>query len=401
MRKKLMIGAAVVLLAALLLWLLWPEPKEVDSASVTQGRFERAVQEDGKTRLRERYLVSTPLAGRVARLELKQGDSVLRDARIATLWPSAPVLLNERERAEQVARIGAMQAAVSRTQANVARASAALEQARAQVRRSETLVQQGFVSPQQHETERLNRHLRDKELDSARQDAAAAGYDLAQSRVALQQFAAPGANQRAFEIKAPISGQVLSVLQPSEGHISAGTPLLALGDPSQLEVVAEILTEEAAQITPGTAVQLSNWGGPDVLSGQVRLVESAAFTKVSALGVEEQRVNVIIDITSPQQQWRRLGDGFKVDVRVLVQVQDNVIKVPVSALFPLGTRSALFVLHQGQAQQREVEVVARNGVEAWLKSGPAVGSQVIIYPDTQLQNGDRVKVRATNQRQAT
>lgn len=401
MRKKLMLGSAIALLAALLLWLLWPEPKEVDSASVTQGRFERAVQEDGKTRLRERYLVSTPLAGRIARLELKQGDSVLRDTRIATLWPSAPVLLNERERAEQVARIGAMQAAVARAQANVARASAALEQARAQVRRSETLVQQGFVSPQQNETERLNMRLRDKELDSARQDAAAAAYELTQSRVALQQFSAPGANQRAFEIKAPISGQVLSVLQPSEGHISAGTPLLALGDPSQLEVVAEILTEEAAQITPGTAVQLSNWGGPDALSGQVRLVEPAAFTKVSALGVEEQRVNVIIDITSPAQQWRRLGDGFKVDVRVLVQVQDNAVKVPVSALFPLGTRSALFVLHQGQAQQQEVEVVARNGVEAWLKSGPAVGSQVIIYPDTQLKNGDRVKVRATSQRQAT
>jgi len=384
-----------LLVLALLGWAFMPTPAEVEIAAVTQGRFERSVQEDGKTRLRDRYVVSAPLAGRVARILLKQGDTVVRDAPVATFWPVAPALLDERTRAEQSARIGAMQASVARAQANVGRAGAALDQARAELKRSEALAQQGFVSSNQNETGRLAVRLREKELESARQEEAAARHELEQSRIVLKQFSQSPRDgpQRAYEVKAPISGKVLKVLQQSEGILLAGTPIMELGDPTQLEVVVDILTEDAAQIKPGTAVQLSNWGGPDVLEGQVRLIEPAAFTKVSALGVEEQRVNTIIDITSPPEKWRTLGDGFKVDVRVLVQVVENAIKVPVSALFPVGARSGLFVLANGRARLQEIEVAARNGVDAWVKTGLAKDTQVIVYPDTKLKDGDRVKTR--------
>jgi len=398
MKRKVIVGAIALLLLALLVWAFMPKPAEVEIATVTQGRFERTVQEDGKTRVRDRYLVSTPLMGRVARIHLKQGDTVKMDDAVATLWPVAPSLLDERSRAEQVARIGAMQASVAKAQANVERARAALEQIRADFKRSETLAQLGFVSPNQNETERLNVRLREKELESARQDEAAARYELEQSNVALKQFSPSTSSktdrpQHAFEVKAPVSGKVLKVQTQSEGIVTAGTPLMELGDPAQLEVVVDILTEDAAPIKPGTPVQLTNWGGPDVLQGQVRLIEPAAFTKVSALGVEEQRVNTIVDITSPPATWSMLGDGFKVDVRVLVQVVENAIKVPVSALFPMGARSALFVLDKGHARLREIEVAARNGVEAWVKSSLPPGTQVIVYPDTKLRDGDRVKAR--------
>jgi len=394
MKTKAWMGTLGLLALALLVWAFMPAPAAVEFASVTQGRFERSVQEDGKTRLRDRYVVSTPLTGRVTRLRLKQGDAVERNAAVATLWPVDPTLLDERARAEQVARVGAMEASVARSMANVERAVASLEQARIELKRSETLARQGFVSPNQNETGQLNVRLREKELESARQEEDAARHELEQSRIALKQFSdTPDRQQRPYEIKAPVSGKVLKLLQQSEGMVLAGTPLLELGDPSQLEVVVDLLTEDAAQIEPGTPVQLSNWGGPEVLQGRVRLIEPAAFTKVSALGVEEQRVNAIIDFTSPAEQWQTLGDGFKVDVRVLVQVVENAVKVPVSALFPVGARSGLFVLEQGHARLREIEEAARNGSEAWVKAGLSSGTQVIVYPDSKLKDGDRVKAR--------
>lgn len=393
MKTRLWIGAGSVLVLALLVWAFSPKPVAVELAAVTQGRFERSVQEDGKTRLRDRYVVSTPLAGRVTRISLTQGDAVKRDATVATIWPATPALLDERARQEQRERIGAMEASARRARANVERARAALEQAAAELKRSETLAQQGFVSPNQNETGRLNVRLREKELESARQEEDAARHELDLSRIALRQFPQGNDNrqQRPWEVKAPVSGKILKIHQQSEGIVMAGTPLLELGDPSRLEVVVDILTEDAAQIQPGTPVQLANWGGPDVLEGRVRLIEPAAFTKVSALGVEEQRVNAVLDITSPPEKWRSLGDSFKVDVRILVQIVEDAVKVPVSALFPSGARSALFVVEEGRARLHPIDVMARNGTEAWVKTGLKPGTPVIAYPPTSLKEGDRVR----------
>lgn len=395
MKRKLLFITIGLLFIGLLVWALMPSPVEVETASVTEGRFERSVQEDGRTRLRERFVVSMPQTGRLARIELKQGDSIVQGAVVATMWPTAPQLLDERARAEQMARIEALKAMTVRTNVNIQRAQTSLAQARADFKRSEMLTQQGFTSATHNESMALNVNLREQDLQSAQQDAKAAGYELAQASAALKNFSPSpqGREQAAYKITAPVAGRVLKILQSSEGVVMAGTPLLELGDSAKLEVVVDILTQDAAQIQPGTPVQLANWGGPTELNGKVRLVEPAAFTKISALGVEEQRVNSIIDITTPAQQWTTLGDGFKVDVRVLVQVVEKAVKVPVSAIFPIGAKSALFVIQQDHARLREIEVAARNGAEAWIKSDLPVGTQVIVYPDRKLKDGDAVKPR--------
>jgi HlyD family secretion protein len=390
-KRQLWSGSGVLLALMLLVWAFWPEPVEVEVGAVSRGTFERAVQEDGKTRLRERYVVSSPLTGRVQRIALKQGDAVTRDAVLATLWPVMPGLLDERSRQEQNERIGALEAAVRRAAANVERARAALEQAVADLKRSEMLAQQGFVAPTQNETGRLTVRLRQKELDSARQDEDAAGHELQQARIAIRIFSSGPAGQRSWAIKAPVAGTVLKVNQQSEGVVQAGTALLELGDPGDLEVVADLLTEDAAQVRPGTRATLANWGGPHGLTARVRLVEPAAYTKVSALGVEEQRVNVVLDILTPREQWSALGDGYKTDVRIVVQTQTDALLVPVSALFPAGVRAALYAVENGRARRHEVEVLARNGSQAWIRSELPPGTGVILFPPARLVEGERVR----------
>jgi HlyD family secretion protein len=396
MKNKLIWAAAGLTFLVVLVWAFWPSRMEVEVARVTQGRFERAVQEDGKTRVRERYVVSTHVAGHLARMTLVQGDSVLPGAAVAVVSPLAPALLDARSQAVQTARVGAAQAALAQARASVVAATAALAQSRVDVLRNAALVRQGFVSPAQSESTRLAELLRLSDLEAARQGETAALFALEQSRVPLRAFGTSGTQavgKGDVTVRSPVAGKVLKVLLQSEGVVQAGTGLVEIGDPTRLEVVVDILTEEAAQVAPGTPVQLLNWGGPGVLQGVVRYVEPAAFTKVSALGVEEQRVNVIADITSPQDVWKRLGDGFKVDVRVLVQVQEGAVMVPVSALFPIGARSGVFVLEAGRVRLQEVMVKARNGTQAWVPEGLAVDAQVVVYPDIKLQDGAKVKAR--------
>ena len=397
MKKKLLIILSAILALALLVWVFMPKATEVELATVSKGRFDRAVQADGKTRLRARYVVSTPLAGRVARLALKEGDAVQQGAVLTAVTPSAPALLDARTEDELRARIGAVAATSRRAGVGIERAKAALAQAENQLQRSETLARQGFVSPNQNETERLTVRLREKELESAQQDEQASRYELAQAQAALKQYAQPSKTpaqtspSRAWEVRAPVSGKVLKIVQQSEDTLPAGAPLLELGDPTQLEAVVDILTADAVQVVPGMPVQMT--AGSSVLEGRVRLIEPAAFTKVSALGVEEQRVNVIIDITSPPDKWLMLGDGFRVDVRILVQTVPDVTLVPVSALFPLAGQSGVFVLDSGRARQKQVDIAARNGVSGWVSKGLEPGAQVIVYPASTLKEGSRVAAR--------
>jgi HlyD family secretion protein len=398
MKNKLIFGTLALVLLAALVWAFWPSPMEVEVARVTQGRFERAVLEDGKTRVRDRYVVSTTLTGRMRRIALVQGDTVARGDTVATLSPPDPALLDARSQAEQAARVGTAQAGVARAHASVVAASAALAQSHLDVLRSIELTRQGFVSAAQGDAARLAEQLRSTELEAARQAETAARFDLEQSRAALRPLvtartgdAPSGGGEVA--IRSPVAGKVLKVLVQSEGQVMAGTGLVEIGDPAALEVVVDILTEEAAQVLPGTPVQLLNWGGPGALAGKVRYVEPGAFTKVSALGVEEQRVNAIVDITTPKETWKGLGDGFKVDVRLLVQVVDNAVMVPVSALFPIGSRSGVFVLDGGHVRLKEVVVQARNGTHAWVPQGLTLDTQVVVYPDIKLKEGVKVKVR--------
>lgn len=389
-------GASVVVVATLA-WAFAPRPVEVEVAQVTQGKFESTIDEDGKTRLRERYVLSAPLGGLLNRITLREGDAVQSGDVLARLTPVLAPMLDERTLRELQVRVEAARANVQRVNARVEGARVALLQARNEVQRSEQLAKQGFVAPTKLDTDRLAAQAAQTALKAAIEEGHIAGHEVEQARAALSAVQQPSTGAaRSFALRSPVSGQVLRVLQTSEATVSLGTPLIELGDTSHMEVVAELLTSDALLVRPGSRVIIERWGGPGVLQAQARLVEPAAFTKVSALGVEEQRVKVLIDITSPHEQWRALGDGFRVGVRIVTQAQDQAIKLPVSAVFPRSEPNggmAVFVLNGGRARLQAVEIAARNNSEAWVKSGVKPGDTVIIYPPPAVKKDVRVRAR--------
>jgi HlyD family secretion protein len=395
MKKKtwIVLIAGGLATAALLGWAFAPRPLEVEVATVSEGPFETSIEEDGKTRLRDRYVVSAPLSGSIGRITLREGDAVEAGALLATIAPVLPAMLDERTRREQQLRVEIAQAQRQRVAARIEGAQVALAQARNEQQRSEQLAKQGFVAPTRLETERLAVQAAQKDLEAAVEEGHVAGHEVEQARAALLALTSPGGG-RGFAVRAPVAGRVLKVVQASEGAVTLGAPLLELGDTARLEVVAELLTADALRAVPGSRVRIERWGGDGVLEGRVRRIEPAAFTKVSALGVEEQRVRVLIDLTSPPEQWRALGDGFRVGVRIVTRTLDKATKVPVSAVFPRPEGGfAVFVLDGGRARAVPVQLGARNGHEAWIESGVAAGATVIVYPPAATRDGLRVKPR--------
>ncbi len=393
MKRKLWTLAGAVIFLAILGWAFYPKPFDVDVAEIHVGDFERTIEESGKTRLRDRYIVSAPVAGKLARLTVREGDVVKAGQVVALLWPAPPPLLDERRLQEQREQVAAAEASVARANAGLQKSDLVLSQAEADLRRNESLAARGFISPIQIENVRLTVQQRQREREVSAQESNAARHQLAQLRIALQRISGnePLAKQ-AVAVTAPSSGKVVKLRQQSEAVLAAGANLLDVGDPGAIEVIVELLTEDAAQIKPGALATLSNWGGPASLQARVRLVEPSAFTKVSALGVEEQRVNVVLDITSLPEAWQSLGDNYKVDVTIPVQSATKVTMVPVGCLFPRGSRSALFVLDHGRARIEEVELLARNGREAWIKTSLAAGTKVITYPPADLKDGGSVNI---------
>ncbi len=394
MKKKtwIVLIAATAATAALLAWAFAPRPLGVEVAAVTEGPFETSIEEDGKTRLSDRYVVAAPLAGTLSRITLREGDAVEAGAALASITPVLPAMLDERTRREQQLRVEIAQAQVQRVAARIEGAKVALAQARNEQQRSEQLARQGFVAPTRLETERLAVQAAQKDLEAATEEGHIAAHEVEQARAALLALTRPGG--RGFTVIAPVAGRVLKVAQASEGPVALGTPLLELGDTARLEVVAELLTADALRAQPGSPVRIERWGGDGTLEGRVRAVEPAAFTKISALGVEEQRVRVLIDLTSPAEQWRALGDGFRVGVRIVTRSLPKVVKAPVSAVFPRPEGgSAVFVVEGGRARLVPVTLGARNGQEAWLESGVAPGAQVIVYPPAATRDGIRVQPR--------
>jgi HlyD family secretion protein len=396
-----------VAMALALAWAFAPRPVEVELAAVTQGRFESTIDEDGKTRLADRYVVSAPLAGRLARITLREGDTVAAEALLATLTPVLPAMQDERTLRELQARVEGAQDNVQRAASRLERAKVALAQAQNEARRTEELAKQGFIAPTKLDSDRLATLGTQREVESALAEQRIATHDLEQARAALgavRPGAGAASTQRSFAVRAPAAGRVLRVLQASETVVALGTPLLELGDVSRLEIVAELLTTDALAAKPGSRVAIERWGGPATLEGHVRSVEPGAFTKVSALGVEEQRVRVLIDITSPQAAWQALGDGYRVSLRIVTLAEDKAVQVPVSAVFPLPAgsagadadatqRFAVFLNDGGRARLVPVVLAARNGSAAWIRSGLMVGQQVIVYPPATVRDDVRVAAR--------
>lgn len=392
MKKKFVMAVALALIAAGIWWALRPAALEVETAPVMQGDFERSLLEDGKTRVRARYTVSAPLTGQLERIRLQPGDAVRAGDVVAVLWPVSASLLDERSRQEQVERVAAMQATLAKALANVARARTALNQARKDLERSDDLAQQGFVSPNQKEGVRLAMELRQKDVEMAEQEASAARHDLERMQIGMRSPAPGLGGAGPWLVKAPGAGRVLKLHRDSEGVVSPGTALMDIGDPGLMEVVVDLLTDEAAQLRPGAKAELTRWGGERPLQARLQRIEPGAFTKVSALGVEEQRVHAVLDLVSPPEEWLSLGDGFKVEVRLVAQQATSVMQVPVSALFPSGSQHAVFVVQDGRARQSRLQVLARNERTAWVKTDLAEGTPLVAYPPLALKDGDHIQI---------
>ncbi|MBI3885329.1 MAG: efflux RND transporter periplasmic adaptor subunit [Opitutae bacterium] len=367
-------GAALL---ALLGFGLRPQPAPAETARAVYGPLRATVSEEGKTRIRQRYIVSSPVNGQLRRVPFKPGAELAANDIVAAIEPMAATPLDPRARRLAEARRDAAVATLEKTRA-------AHDLARSELGRLEKMFAEKTVSPQDLDNIRL------RETAAAR-DVIAADGALRLVEAELAEAGVAGTPPALVEVHAPAGGRVLHVFQESERPVLAGTPLVEVGDPADLEVVIELLSRDGAALAPGAAVEFEQWGGPVSLAGKVRMVEPAAFTKISALGVEEQRVNVIADLTTPLDQRRSLGDNFRVEARVVLWQSDRVLKVPVSGLFRRGQDWAAYVLRDGRAALQIVKAGRASNTEMQVLAGLEEGDEVILYPGDRITEGQRVK----------
>lgn len=389
-RQVLVVIGAAAVLAAVLAWAFWPRPVPVDLAEIGRGPLTVTVDGEGKTRVRETYLVSAPLPGRVLRIDAEVGDAVTaKETVLATVRPTDPTFLDVRTRAELVAAVSAAEAARALAEAERARAEADLGFAKSDLERFAKLAKSGTVSPR--ELERAELDVATKLAEVARAEAALEmrRHELATAKARLIDPGQSGERERGccVEVKAPVDGRVLAVLHESEGVVDAGAPLLEIGDISDLEVVVDLLSTDAVQVTEGGRTIIEDWGGGEPLEGIVRRIEPTGFTKVSALGIEEQRVNVLIDFAGPEENWQALGHGYRVEVRVVTWSEEDVVRVPLSALFRSGKDWAVFVADDGLARLRTVVLGKRNGRFAQVLEGLEEGEAVVVHPSDRVADG--------------
>ncbi len=398
LRRSAIWGVALAVLGSLVFAFL-PKPVGVDLATVELGRLRVTVDEDGQTRIKERYVVSSPLSGRLLRIGLDVGDSVAAGTTVmARIEPTDPDLLDPRAQAQAEARVKAADARLQQSASTLEKAQAALDYAESEVARIRRLREQGAATPSLIEEQEMNFRLRTQEFREATFAQEIAQFELELEQAALLRTQSENTTPDSasyFEIRAPISGRVLRVMQESATIVSPGMQLAEVGEPSDLEVVVDVLSSDAVKILPGARAELDQWGGSWPLQATVRLVEPSGFTKVSALGVEEQRVNVVLDFLDPPEQRATLGDGFRVEARIVIWEEPDVIKVPTSALFRYAADWAVFAVDTttATASRRLVEVGRQNGLEAQILSGLEPGEQIVTHPSDQLDEGVQVFVR--------
>jgi HlyD family secretion protein len=376
-----------VIVALVAMWLR-PTPVRVDVARASRGPMRVTVDGEGKTRVHDRYVVAAPVAGRLRRIVLRRGDNVVQRQFIAEIEPLPLAPLDPRQRAEAVGRVRAAEDARAEADRMVERYKASHDQARRDLQRNETLARDGVISRQEVEEAETAVATSLREYEAVRSRAERAAHEVEVARAALLAVNRSPATAT-VKVQAPADGRVLSVLEESERVVSAGTPLLELSNPSKLEAVIELLSTDAVKVAPGAMVFIENWGGPKALEGRVRLIEPSAFTKVSALGIEEQRVNVIVDLLELETT---LGDGYRVEGRVVVWETTDALRVPVSALFRRGETWSLFRVENGVAQIRDVEIGYFTSSEAEVRSGLEAGAVVITHPSKDITGETRVEV---------
>jgi HlyD family secretion protein len=406
----------------------FPEPAEVDLGTIERGTVRVTVDEDGKTRIHEKYVVSAPLVGQLLRINMDAGDLVVAGKTLlATIEPRDPDLLDARSVAQAEARVKGAEASLKKVEPELEMVRAAQAYAEAEVTRARKASRGDAISQAELENAEMLFRTKSEELRSTRIAETIAQFELEQAEAALLRtrphadeaplpsttstiadassdpgppestaggkFISDGNGGWNFTIYSPITGRVLRVLQESSAVVNAGTPLVELGDPADLEAVIEVLSRDAVKIHPGAQVFLEHWGGVKPLNGRVRIIEPSGFTKISTLGVEEQRVNVIVDLTDPLEERATLGDWFRVEARIVIDEAKDVIKVPTSALFRIGERSAVFRVADHKAHQQFVTLGRQNGLEAEVVDGLAEGDQVVLHPSDQIEDGKSVRQR--------
>lgn len=374
-----------------------PQAVPVDVATVMRAPLRVTVSDDGETRVREVYDVSAPIAGRVLRFQGDVGDAVVAgESILAYMLAARPAFLDVRTRSQLEASVEAAMAARDLAAAEIGRIEAESDFARTELRRAEELATEGAISAADLDRARKEARAAEAALMTASAALDMREHELATARAAL--IAPPHSDsyrtvEDGLPVRAPVSGTILRILQESEGVVPAGTPLAQVGDPSQLEVVVDLLSSDAVLVSEGDAVEIERWGGDHPLAGVVRRVEPYGVTKLSALGIEEQRVNVIIDLTEPTARWERLGHGYEVEARIVIWEADDVVQVPNAALFRRGTSWATFVVREGLAHLAVVEIGRRNEEMARVLEGLSVGDTVVLYPSDRVADGTHVEQR--------
>lgn len=378
-----------------IVYALLPQPIAVDLQPAERGELIVTVDEEGQTRVRERYIISSPLAGRLLRIELDPGDEVVAGKTlVAVLEPTDPTLLDARSLAEAEARVKRAEKTLERAGPELEQAKVRHQFAQSEFTRAQRLREQRAITQNEFEEYELFERQRSEELKSAQLAIQIATFELELAKAALIHSDPEATESSArIEVHSPINGSVLKVMQESSAIIAPGTPLLELGAPNDLEIEVDVLSSDAVKIEPGSRMILEHWGGDRPLNARVRRVEPQAFTKISALGVEEQRVFVIADFTDPLELWDNLGDGYRVEARMVIWENSDVLKVPTSALFRRDDQWAVFVDDQGRARVREIEIGHRNGLESEVLSGIKEGELVVVHPSDKIVDGVKIHQR--------
>lgn len=385
-------GAVAAAVAGTLALILTPRPAAVDAGAVRAGPIAESVADEGSARVREAYVVAAPVSGRLERITLHVGDEVRAgETVVAHIRPASADLLDPRARAQAQAAVAAASAAVGAAAAQHDQAAAGARKADADLRRIRTLAQGGFASRQALDASEAEARASLAAVRAAAAQLAVRRSELSAARYALMGPETDGA--RAVTVTAPASGYVTRVLQESERTLAMGAPIVEIGDRGGLEAAIEFLSQDAVRIREGMPAEIYDWGGEGTIPAIVRRVEPQAFTKVSALGVEEQRALVLLQFTGDPTRWRRLGPGYRVWGRVFLRREANAVKAPLGALVRSGARWAVFRIVDGRARLTPVEVGALTDSEAEIRRGLSPGQQVVVFPSDKVRDGVRVKVR--------
>ena len=384
--------AVAVAVILLIVYGFLPRAVPVDTAKASRSSMSVTVDEEGKTRIKEKYVISAPVSGFMRRIRFEAGDAVKKGQVVVELEPLRSSVLDPRSRAEAEAAVLAADAALKAAEENSQRAAAEAGYAKANLVRIKKLFEQGYVSKDEMEHAETEAKRTEAGRLSAEAGVKVARFELDKARSVLQYSADEGGvkSGRAVALRSPVDGRILKLYRESEGVVNSGEALIDIGDPDKLEVRVEVLSADAVKIKPGTPVLFKRWGGEPVLSGIVRIIEPAGFTKISSLGVEEQRVVVIADFASANEGKKSLGDGYRVEASFVIWEGKDVLQIPASALFRKGEAWAVFIVKNKRANQRQVEIGHRNGLVAEILSGLSEGEEVITHPDDSIREGTHV-----------